>query len=106
MNEITNQPAGFAQKMVAALARLKQQLRGGYEKADPQLREIIHLVLEEEESRAWELTSFPHLLLPDLVEARVAQFKLRPVETKQADVSARRDGAAIKTVQPAVAVCG
>ena len=106
MNQIRNQPAGFAQKIVAALAQLKQQLRRDYENAHPEFREIIHLILDEEESRAWDLTLFPHLLLSDLVEAHVAQLNLRPVETEHVDVSARGDGAAIKTYQPGFAICG
>jgi hypothetical protein len=34
-------------------------------------RKRPQLVLDEEERNAWELSLFPHLLLPDLVEARV-----------------------------------
>ena len=72
----------FLQTVSVALTNLKQQLQHDYERAYPELREIIHLVLDEEESRAWNLTSFPHLLLPDLVEAHVAKLNLRPAETK------------------------
>jgi hypothetical protein len=106
MNQIMDQPAGFRQRVVTALARLKQRLQRDLEKAHPEWREIIALILEEEELRAWDLTLFPHLLLPDLVEARVAQLNLRAVETKHADVSARGDGAALKTYLPAFAICG
>jgi len=88
MNQITNQSAGFPQMITAALTRLKQQLRRDYEKAHPQSSEIIQLVLDEEESRAWELTAFPHLLLPDLVEARVGQLNLRTVKAKHPSVFA------------------
>jgi hypothetical protein len=102
MNQISNQPAGFRQKIVVALARLKRELRRDYEKARLELREI----LDEQESRAWDLTLFPHLLLPDLVESRVPQLDLRSVETEQVDVSARNDVAAIKTYEPAFAICG
>jgi hypothetical protein len=76
----------FLQNVAVALGNLKQQLQQDYEQAYPELREVIHLVLDEEESRAWDLTLFPHLLLPDLVEAHVAKLNLRPVETKHADV--------------------
>lgn len=78
--------AGFPQTVSAALALLKQQLQKDYDEAYPQLREIIHLVLDEEESNAWNLTAFPHLLLPDLVEAHVAKLNLRPAQTKHDDV--------------------
>jgi len=78
----------FLQTVGLALAQLKQQLQQDYEQAYPELREVIHLVLDEEESRAWNLTSFPHLVLPDLVEAHIAQLNLRPVKTKHADMFA------------------
>jgi len=72
----------FFQRVGDALRNLKQRLQLDYERAYPDLREVIHLVLDEEESRAWDLTLFPHLLLPDLVEAHVARLNLRPVKTK------------------------
>jgi hypothetical protein len=71
----------FLQTVAAALTHLKQQLQQDYDRAYPELREIIHLVLDEEEARAWNLTLFPHLLLPDLVEAHIAKLNLRPAET-------------------------
>src|SRR5262245_7108450 len=99
MNQISNQPAaGFCQKIVA-LARLQRELRREYEKARPELRESIHLILDQEESRAWDLMLFPHLLLPDLVESRVTQLGLRSGETQQVEVSARNDVVAIKTYE-------
>ena len=64
---------------------MKCELQGDYERAYPALRQIIHLVLDEEESRAWELSDFPHLLFPDLVEAHITRLNLRPVETHQHD---------------------
>ena len=36
-----DQPAGFRQRVVTALARLKQRLQRDLEKAHPELREII-----------------------------------------------------------------
>jgi hypothetical protein len=96
----------FLQTVSVAVSQLKQQLQQDYEQAYPELREIIHLVLDEEESRAWDLTLFPHLLLPDLVEARIATINLQPVETKHADIFAPRDSDEIETNQPAFALCG
>jgi len=96
----------FLQTVGIAVAQLKQQLQCDYEESYPQLREIIHLVLEEEESRAWNLTLFPHLLLPDLVEAHIANLNLRPVETKHEDVFARDFDHEIGAYQPAFALCG
>jgi len=91
----------FLQTVSVALAQLKQQLQHDYEQAYPDLREIIQLVLDEEESNAWNLTLFPHLLLPDLVEAHVANLNLRSVETKHANVFAPHH-----SDQPAFALCG
>ena len=50
--------------------------------AYPGLDEIIRLVIAEEEARAWDLSSFPHLLLPDLVETHLAQLGLPSAETR------------------------
>ncbi|HST30481.1 MAG TPA: hypothetical protein VLK27_06535, partial [Chthoniobacterales bacterium] len=84
----------------------KQQLQQDYEQEYPELREVIHLVLDEEESRAWDLTVFPHLLLPDLVEAHVAKLNLRPVETKHEDLFAPHRHREFDNFQPAFALCG
>jgi hypothetical protein len=96
----------FLQTVAIALAQLKRQLQRDYEETYPQLREIIQLVLEEEEARAWQLTFFPHLLLPDLVEAHVANLNLRPVETKHEDVFVPHSRRGIGAYQPALALCG
>jgi hypothetical protein len=95
----------FLQTVGVAVAQLKQQLQQDYEQAYPELREVIHLVLDEEESRAWNLTSFPHLLLPDLVEAHVAKLNLRPVETKHKDIFAPLRFQNIDNHQLALAWC-
>ncbi len=96
---------GFLQTVAVALAQLKQQLQSDYEESYPELREIIHLVLDEEESRAWKLTTFPHLLLPDLVEAHIANLNLRPVEPKHEDMFAPHARREIDIYQPALALC-
>jgi hypothetical protein len=95
----------FLQTVGLAVAQLKQQLQRDYEQAYPALREIILLVLDEEESRAWNLTFFPHLLLPDLVEAHIAQLNLQRVETKHADVFATDEHDQIESYQPILASC-
>ena len=95
----------FLQTVSAAMMQLKHDLQHDYEQAYPELREIIHLVLDEEESRAWNLTLFPHLLLPDLVEAHVATLNLQPVETKHENIFAHHDEE-IAAYQPALALCG
>ena len=72
----------FLQTVSVALAQLKQRLQQDYEQAYPDLREIIHLVLDDEEAKAWELSLFPHLLLPDLVEARIINLNLQAIESE------------------------
>ena len=96
----------FLQIVSVALAQLKQRLQQDYELAYPDLREIIHLVLDEEEANAWELSLFPHLLLPDLVEAHISNLNLHPVETKHDDVFAPDGFNGIETRQSAFALCG
>jgi hypothetical protein len=96
----------FLQTVVLAMSDLKQQLQRDYEQAYPELAEIVHLVLDEEESRAWDLTVFPHLLLPDLVEAHIANLNLRPVETKHENVFVPHPHREIGAYQPALALCG
>ena len=75
------EPAPLFSKMVSvALGRLKKQLQHDYQKTYPDSGEIIHLVLDEEEAKAWEISFFPHLILPDLVDARIAQLGLQPAD--------------------------
>ena len=73
----------FLQTVSTAVTQLKQRLQQDYEQVYPGLGEIIHLILDEEEAKAWELSLFPHLFLPDLVEAHVAKLGLEPAATKQ-----------------------
>lgn len=61
-----------------AVADIKARLQQEYEQTYPQLAEIIHLVLDEEEVNARALL-FPHLLLPDLVAAHIEKLNLEPV---------------------------
>ena len=96
----------FLQTVSVALRQLKQRLQQDYEQAYPDLREIIHLVLDEEEANAWELSLFPHLLLPDLVDAHITNLNLHPIETEHDDVFAPHGFNRIETGQPAFALCG
>jgi hypothetical protein len=54
----------FLQTVSAAVTQLKRRLQQDYEQAYPGLGEIIHLVLDEEEAKAWELSLLPHLFFP------------------------------------------
>ena len=96
----------FLQTVSAAITQLKQQLQRDYEQAYPGLREIVHLVLDEEETKAWELSLFPYLLLPDLVEAHIEKLSLRPVDTPHDDLLAPHPFPEIDNHQPAFALCG
>lgn len=73
----------FLQTVSGAVTRLKQKLQQDYERVYPGLGEIIHLILDEEEAKAWELSLFPHLFLPDLVEEHIAKLGLEAAATKQ-----------------------
>ena len=92
----------FFQTVSVAVAQLKRRLQQDYERVYPDLGQLIHIVLEEEETRAWDLTLFPHLVLPDLVERHLASLNLHPVGTRH-PAADRHD---IQTYESAFAVCG
>src|SRR2546423_15214057 len=98
-------PAVFLQTVSVAIAQLKQQLPLDFEQAYPGLREIIHLVLDDEEAKAWDLSLFPHLLLPDLVEAHVEKLNLQPADTRHDDLFVPHRFPEIERQQPAFALC-
>ena len=104
--ELNQSAAVFLQTVSVALAQLKQRLQREYEQNYPDLRGLIHIVLDQEEARAWELTFFPHLLLPDLAEAHLASLNLRPLKTKRSRVFAAQDFKSIQPYQSAVSCCG
>src|SRR5438067_12303085 len=105
-DELTNRTAIFPNIVSVALVRLKQRLQQDYERAYPDLRAIVHLVLDEEETKAWELSSFPHLLLPDLVEAHVEKLNLEPADTRHDGLRVPHHFPISDHHQPAFAVCG
>ncbi len=76
----------FPQTIIAAVSELKSRLQQDYERTYPRLGEIIRIVLDEEEETAWKLSSFPHLLLSDLVEEHIATLGLEPADTRHDDV--------------------
>jgi hypothetical protein len=66
--------------VTSVISQLKNQLQEQYEQALPGLGGIIRYVIDEEEANAWNLLSlFPHLVLPDLVQAHMAQLGLQPI---------------------------
>ena len=84
-DEHTDTAAVFPQMLIAAVSELRKRLQEDYEQTYPGLGEIVRIVLDEEEAKAWEL-SFPHLFLPDLVEAHIAQLGLEPAETRHDNI--------------------
>ena len=96
----------FLKTVSLRIAQLKRQLEHDYERAYPNLREIIHLVLEEEEANAWNLTLFPHLLLPDLVESHIARLNLQPANTRHEDVFTPHHFNVVEHQEPVFALCG
>jgi hypothetical protein len=72
----------FAQIVSLAIGRLKKRLRRYYQKAYPDSGEIIRRMIDEEEAKAWEISFFPHLILPDLVDARIGKLGLQPDEAR------------------------
>src|SRR5213078_4379671 len=79
--------AVFPQIETNAVSRLKNRLQQEYERIYPDLGDLVRIVLDEEEAKAWEL-SFPHLFLPDLVEAHITQLGLRPADIAYDHVTA------------------
>ena len=94
--------AVFLQTVTGALSDLKKRLKYDYEQVYPGLGDIIQLVLDEEEANAWEL-SFPHLFLPDLVEAHIARLGLKAADTREENAFAPRASAETQNYQPALA---
>ena len=108
--DLPNEPTKpvFLQTVGIALLNLKQRLQRDYERTYPDypdLRHLIRIVVDAEEARARELTSFPHLLLPDLVEARLASLNLHRIRTNQSDAFAVEDFNANQACEPAVFFC-
>jgi hypothetical protein len=73
--------AVFPQIVTNAVSKLKNRLQQEYERIYPDLGNLVRIVLDEEEAKAWEL-SFPHLFLPDLVEDHITQLGLRPADIR------------------------
>jgi hypothetical protein len=94
----------FPQTAAFALAQTRQKLQQTYEQTYPALREIIHLVLDEEEARASELLPFPHLFLPDLVEEHLEKLNLQATSTPH-DVLVQHDSGQIGRDQRTLALC-
>jgi hypothetical protein len=95
--------AVFLRTLTDAVSDLKNRLQQDYEQAHPGLGNVVRIVLDEEEERAWDLSSFPHLLLPDLVEAHMERLSLQPADTRHNDVLVPHSFGEIENYQPALA---
>jgi hypothetical protein len=99
------QPAAnavFLQTLISAVSKLKNRLQRDYEQAYPGVGNLIRIVLDEEEANAWEL-SFPHLFLPDLVEAHIARLGLQPAAPPHHLVLTPHDSIEMENYQPVLA---
>ena len=74
--------AVFLQTVTGAVSDLKNRLQQDYEQAYPGLGNVVRIVLDDDEEKAWDLSSFPHLLLPDLVETHMERLGVQPVSMR------------------------
>jgi hypothetical protein len=70
-------PSFFHDSVSAAVRGLRLRLEENYTQVYTDLADIVHLVLDQEEARAWQPSAFPHLLFPDVVEARIQRLNLQ-----------------------------
>jgi len=96
----------FAQIVSLAVGRLKKRLQRYYQKAYPDSGEIIRRMIDEEEAKAWEISLFPHLILPDLVDARIGKLGLQPDETRHATAGLSPEFTTTEMPKTAFALCG
>ena len=80
--------AVFLQTVTDAVSDLKDRLQQDYEQAYPGLGNVVQIVIDEEEEKAWGISSFPHLLLPDFVETHMERLGLQVVHTSHDDLLA------------------
>ena len=92
----------FIQTLTGAILDLKNRLQQDYERAYPGLGNVVRIVLDEEEEKARDLSSFPHLLLPDLVETHMERLGLQPVAKKQDEIPIRHRFLGMPSYQPAL----
>ena len=68
----------FCERLANAVAELTRRLQAHYEGIHPDQSEAVRNAIAQAEAAAWELSNFPHLFLPDLIEARIAELALQP----------------------------
>ena len=99
--------AVFLQTLTGAILDLKNRVQQDYEQAYPGLGNVVRVVLDEAEEEAWDLSSFPHLLLPDLVETHMERLGLQPVSVRRDNLLAPGDFIEIESdwLSPAYVDC-
>ena len=68
----------FCERLTNAIAELTRRLQAHYERLHPDQGNLVRNAIADAEATAWELSSFPHLFLPDLIEARIGELPLPP----------------------------
>jgi hypothetical protein len=96
----------FPKMVSGALGRLKRRLQHDYQKLYPDADQIIQRVLDEEEAKAWEISFFPHLILPDLVDAHISTLGLQAVDARRDAAGRLHEFTAAETHKSAFASCG
>jgi hypothetical protein len=77
-------PLHFYRELFEAVGELRNRLREKYERALPGHGYLVRKAISEAEDLAWQ-TPFPHLLLPDYAELRLAEVLAQePALTKAA----------------------
>src|SRR6266496_1750174 len=61
-DQYSNPGPVFPQSLTDTVSKLKNRLQRQYEQTYPELGDLVRIVLDEEEAKAWELT-FLHLFL-------------------------------------------
>ena len=79
--------SAFCARLISALADLKRRLQAHYEQLHPDHSEVVREVVAEAEAAAWDLSAFPHLVLPGLVEVRMAELALEPAFARSEDAA-------------------
>jgi hypothetical protein len=80
--------ADFTVRVSGAVAELNRRLQAHYQRVLPGQTELVRAAIADAEAHAWQLSFFPHLFLPDLVEARIAELALEPAfMTREASYS-------------------
>ena len=102
----TNETQNGCESSIEAVLTSNQKRRRDYQKAYPDSGEIIHRMIDEEEAKAREISFFPHLILPDLVDARIGKLGLQPAETRHDTAALSHDFTTTEMPETAFALCG